>query len=91
MYIPKTKEGYAWSWGAQHTSKQIKLRAREKLIVELYMNWGWDEIGKDFSLTAWSDVEPVRVIHMGGLISDHWEDFSLDESIEIDYKFSSPN
>ena len=53
------------------------------------MNYGYDSgLGKDFSLTVWSTVAPVRVVHMGGLISDHWDDFSLDETIEIKTDFS---
>ena len=50
----------------------------ERLIVELYMNYGYSKIGKDFALVVWSDEAPVRVVHMGGLISAHWDDFSLD-------------
>ena len=42
--------------------------------MHMYMNWGTNEgIGRDFSVTVYSDVEPVRVVHMGGLISDEWK------------------
>ena len=89
MYIPQTGDALTWGHGSQHTYRAIRLQARQKLKVELYMNFGSDVgLGKDFALTAWSDVEPVRVIHMGGLISDHWDDFDLDESIEIPTDFS---
>ena len=60
------------------------------MIVELYMNFGYDVgLGKDFGLTAWSEVGPVKLIHMGGLVSDHWDDYDLDESIEMPTDFTS--
>ena len=89
MYIPKTGDAYTWSYGAQHTYRPIRLQAGEKLTVELYMNFGYDVgLGKDFGLTAWSDLAPVRLVHMGGLISDRWDNFDLDKSIEIPTNFT---
>ena len=91
MYIPRTRDAYTWSYGSQHTYRAIRIGRDEKLTVELYMNFGYDVgLGKDFALTVWSDTAPVRVIHMGGLISDHWDNFSLDESIMIQTDFG-PN
>ena len=57
------------------------------------MNYAYSKMGRDFALVVWSDVAPLRVVHNGGLISAHWDDFSLDDSIEINYDFSnySPN
>ena len=73
VYVPKTGNAYDLSFGSINGFGDIEVEADEKVDVHMYMNWGAAEgIGRDFSLTVYSDVEPVRVVHMGGLISDEW-------------------
>ena len=74
VYVPKTGNAYDLSFGSINGFGDIEVDANERLDVQMFMNWGTTEgIGRDFSLTVYSDVEPVRVIHMGGLISDEWK------------------
>ena len=57
----------------------FELKAGQRITVEMAFDWSREGIKRDFALTVWSDVEPLKITHHDGLESDHWPLIGTEE------------